>query len=126
MNVNYIVSFNSRPQVMFDIEIETEGYGYDAMLNRIQLEAFMCLCQNEIDTKDVWKISTAADWTNTWCKDNGPLPSDFKKNFNGKFFYDDNATLFDMFAERFALMQLRRMPLVGNTYSVEEYSKLFA
>ncbi|WP_170381173.1 hypothetical protein [Ruegeria atlantica] len=121
MNVNYIVSFKRHTQVMFDIEIDTDGVSYDEMLNQIQLQAFMCLCQNGLDTQDVWKISTAANWTDTWCKENGPLPSDFKESFNGKFYYDEDFTLYDMFSEIFVNMQLRSLPLVGNAYSVEEY-----
>jgi len=87
MNVNYIVSFNSHPQVFFDIELETKDYDLHAMISQIELAAFLCLKANGFNVEDVWKISTAADWDKTWCKEHGPLPSNFKTNFNGKYVY---------------------------------------
>lgn len=127
MNINFIVSFNRRPQVMFDIDISTDGADYDGMLTYIQMQAFICLRQNGLDTKDVWKISTAADWTNTWCREHGPLPDDFKETFNGKFYYNEDRTLHDIFGKIFNLSDIKRLteseklPLVAQVYTVDEY-----
>lgn len=89
MNVNYIVSFKHHPQVMFDIELKTKDFDYAQMKLQLQLAAYLCLQINGFDVDDVWKISTAANWTDTWCKEHGPLPSNFKTHFNGKFVYGE-------------------------------------
>lgn len=89
MDVNFIVSFKHHPQVMFDIELETHRFNYEQMRFQIQFAAYCCLFENGFNVDDVWKISTAANWTDTWCKEHGPLPSDFKSHFNGKFVYGE-------------------------------------
>lgn len=130
MNVNYIVTFNRRPQIMFDIELDTKGFDYEQMKLQLQLAAFLCLQVNGYDANDVWKISTAANWTDTWCKEHGPLPSNFKTHFNGKFIYgqfrNDHMTLQQVMQNHFKLSDMCRLDYVGKPYSVEEYYTKYA
>lgn len=130
MNVNYIVTFNRRPQIMFDIELDTKDFDYEQMKMQLQLAAFLCLQINDYDVNDVWKISTAANWTDTWCKEHGPLPSSFKTHFNGKFIYgqfrNDHMTLQQVMQNHFELSDMRRLDYVGKPYSVEEYYAKYA
>lgn len=127
MNVNYIVSFRRNQQVMFDIDVKTKGNDYEQMKLQLQLAAFLCLQINGFDVDDVWKISTAANWTDTWCKEHGPLPSNFKTDFNGKFVYgefrNDNKSLKQVLETHFDLTKMCRMDYFGKPYSVDEYYK---
>ena len=125
MKVNYIVSFNRRPQIMFDIELDTKGFNYEQMKLQLQLAACLCLQVNGYDIDGVWKISTAANWTDTWCKEHGPLPSNFKTHFNGKFAYgefrNDNMSLRQILQQHFEINKMCRLDYIGKPYSVEDY-----
>ena len=121
MNVNFIVSFKRHPQVMFDIELETKHLDYTQMCFQIQLAAHNCLFHNDIDVDDVWKISTASNWTDTWCKEHGDLPN----NFNGKFLYgefrEDFLTLEEVLVKNYSVFQtLATMPSMANARRAKE------
>ncbi|WP_139176640.1 hypothetical protein [Jannaschia faecimaris] len=110
---------------MFDIELETNGFDYDQMKLQIQLAAYFRLQINGLNTDDVWKISTAANWTDTWCKEHGPLPSDFKTHFNGKFVFgeysNDSKSLTQIVQAQFNTQNMIGLDYAGKVYSVEEY-----
>lgn len=130
MNVNYIVSFNHNQQVVFDIDVQTKSYDYEQMKLQIELAAFLCLLINGFDVDDVWKISTAANWTDTWCKEHGALPRTFKTHFNGKFVYGDmrkdGMLLMQVLEGHFDLTKMCRLDYLGKPYSVAEYYKKHA
>ncbi|WP_037306893.1 hypothetical protein [Ruegeria halocynthiae] len=125
MNVNFIVSFNSREQILFDIDVATKDVDYEQMKLQLQLAAFLCLQINNFNVDDVWKISTAANWNDTWCKEHGPLPSNFKTHFNGKFAYgifrNDNKSLRQVLQAHFQVSKMCRFDYFGKPYSVAEY-----
>lgn len=128
MNVNYIVSFNRHPQIMFDIELKTKDFDYEQMKLQMQLAACLCLQINGYDVDDVWKISTAANWTDTWCKEHGSLPSNFKTHFNGKFTYcefrNDHMSLSQVLEPYFDVNKMCRLDYFGKPYSVaDDYAK---
>lgn len=103
MKTNFIVTFFNQPQVMFDVNLMTKGVGFEAMKLQMQLAAYLRLTAHGYDAEEVWKISTCANWTDTWCKEHGSLPSDFPA-FNGKFFYlEDMDSLTTVLEESFDL-----------------------
>ena len=126
MNVNYVVTFKRHPQVTFDIEICSDIPSYDSMMYVIQMQAFICLLQNALDTKKVLQISATADFTNTRCKKHGLSPSAFVEVIETIFYYNEEHGMNKMFGKIFNLTEIKRrteskqMPLVAQAYIVDQ------
>lgn len=81
------------------------------MVLGIELAVYVCLTRNGIDADDAQNVSISADWENTFCKEHGPLPSDF----SGEFTYKEGDTLNKKFADVFEKEKLLSMP---NIYKI--------
>ena len=105
MPINYIVTQKNGKKITFDANQSTGVEDFDAMVLGVELAVYVCLTMNSIDADDARNVTTKADWENTFCKEHGPLPSDF----TGEFSYAGSKTLGKKFVGKFDKKKLLSM-----------------